>query len=136
MTWTEGSGYIPIVLEDAKVGNSIKMAIENAEGMSGIESNILCMGKMVKLGWHFQFGDYGNIMEATQPGGAHTFKVDLGSDDILRLPHNTRQGQDSAPLPAIPAAINTLQKHQWRCIARRRMAKLSGALSPDMASTS
>ena len=99
-----------MVLEDPKTGNSIKMDIENAEAMSGIQSNILCMGKMVKLGWHFQFGDYGNIMEATQPGGAHTFKVDLGSDDILRLPHNIRQGQDSAPLPVIPASINALRR--------------------------
>ena len=42
-TWTEGSGYIPMVLEDPKTGNSIKMDIENAEAMSGIQSNIRCM---------------------------------------------------------------------------------------------
>ena len=49
-TWTECSGYIPVALEDPRTGISIKMDIENVEATSGIQSNILCMEKMVKLG--------------------------------------------------------------------------------------
>ena len=109
-TWTEGSGYIPIVMEDPATGNTIKHDIANAEAMSGIQSNILCMGKLVRLGWQFHFSGYGDTMEAVEPGGAHTFKVDLGSDEILRLPHGIRTGKDAAPLPIIPASVNTLKR--------------------------
>ena len=37
-----------------------------------------------------------------------SFAVDLGPDNILRLPHSIRKGADSSPLPVIPAAVNTL----------------------------
>ena len=46
---TEGSSYIPIVLQDPKTGNNVKLDIENAEAMSNIQSNIICMGKCPDL---------------------------------------------------------------------------------------
>ena len=49
-------------------------------------------------------------MDAVEPGGAHTFTVDLGPDDILLLPHGIRAGADSTQLPVIPAAVNTLRR--------------------------
>ena len=40
--------------------------IENAEAMSNIQSNILYMGKMTRLGWKFVFGDRGQQMDAVE----------------------------------------------------------------------
>ena len=70
------------------------------------------MGKMTRLGWKFVFGEHGQQMDAVEPGGAHTFTVDLGPDDTLRLPHGIRAcaGADSTQLPVILAAVNTLRR--------------------------
>ena len=36
---------------------------------------------------------------------SHTIKVDLGTDDILRVPHTIRSGPQSKPLPKLPSAV-------------------------------
>ena len=38
---------------------------------------------------------------AVTPDKRSRFRVELGDDDILRLPHELRSGKQAAPLPAI-----------------------------------
>lgn len=120
--WTEGNGYIPTYMEDAITGGTFKHDFDNVDLMSnGLVSNILSMGKLIREGWEFHMSDRGKKCYALTPGGAHQVEVDLGSDDILRICHSTRDGKERAPLPTQPeeaAWINTIKKSAGNASSR------------------
>ena len=43
------------------------------------------------------------------PGGANKVRVELGDDDIVRLPNEIRSGHNSKPLPKLNS-INALRR--------------------------
>jgi hypothetical protein len=43
-------------------------------------------------------------MDLTDPTGTYTVRLELGMDDIVRLPHMVRTGKHQASLPSTPAA--------------------------------
>ena len=100
-TWTQGNGYLPIQLTDMNSNAKISMDLDDADKLSGVSCPILSMGKLVKRGWKILLEGPNESM-AVAPDGQHRFKVELGDDDIFRLPHKIREGSNAAPLPPIP----------------------------------
>jgi hypothetical protein len=106
MAWTDGNGYLPLKLHEARSDKSISLDLYDADKFDGIEP-ILSMGKMIRLGWKFYFEGASNCY-AVAPDGLSKFMVELGDDDVIRLPHDVRDGAKALPIPATPATSNVL----------------------------
>ena len=106
MAWTDGNGYLPLKLHEARSDKSISLDLYDADKFDGIEP-ILSMGKMIRLGWKFYFEGTSNCY-AVAPDGLSKFMVELGDDDVIRLPHDVRDGAKALPIPATPATSNVL----------------------------
>jgi hypothetical protein len=102
--WTEGNGYLPLELHEARSDKPISMDLYDADKFNGIEP-ILSMGKMIRLNWTFHFESASNCY-AVAPDGLSKFLVDLCDDDVIRLPHDIRGGARAVPLPHTPATSN------------------------------
>lgn len=99
--WTEGNGYLPLEIIDQYTGETVKIDVNDVERLSNVVSPILSMGKLIRRGFDFHFTDNGEQMLMLTPNKAHKVIVELGPDDIIRLPNNLRTGRDSNPLPQI-----------------------------------
>ena len=110
--WTEGNGYLPITILDHNSNSTAIVDIWDTDLMSSdLVTQILSMGKLLRLGWSFQFSDCGKECWAFTPGNAHKVQVLLGTDDILRIPHTIRNGMDSIPMHELPTSnINALRR--------------------------
>ena len=97
-TWTQGSGYLPLVMKDANSDANVSIDITDADKLDCVVCPILSMGKMLRIGYSFELSDP-KEMWAVSPDGQHRFRIELGDDDILRLPHDLRTGKDARPLP-------------------------------------
>ena len=95
--WTDGCGYLPIEVMDADSDDVLKIDIQDAHQCKAVITPILSMGRLIRAGWTFHL-ELGQLY-ATTPGGENTLTVELGDDNILRLPHTTRTGADAKPLP-------------------------------------
>ena len=95
--WTDGCGYLPIEVVDASTDEPVRIDIKDAHQCKAVSTPILSMGKLVRAGWTFHLEL--NQLFASTPGGAQTLPVELGDDDIIRLPHTTRSGSAQGPLP-------------------------------------
>ena len=96
--WTDGSGYLPLQFTDEGSGEVFKYDLPQADSMQ-VKNNIFCMDKLLCLRWDFHFTDGGEQCIGISPCRTFTVRVQLGSDDIPRMPHDVRAGRDSAPLP-------------------------------------
>ena len=63
------------------------------------------MGKLIRAGWDFRLNNQN--LEATIPSG-HQVKLNLNSQDVLMMPHETRTGEDAFPLTGAPTSMNTI----------------------------
>ena len=88
-------------------GSIVACDIECVDSISNLLHPILSMGKLIRQGFDFFLGDKGTDMYATSPGGAYTVKLELGLDDIVRIPHTIRKGRQRERVPITPAAVNT-----------------------------
>ena len=95
----------------------------DSDKFSTVALDIMSLGKLMRANWSFCVESADSLVAVTtdkQP----RFKVALGDDDILRLPHDMRSGRQSAPLPEIlrqkahvlsakcaPEALNALLLH-------------------------
>jgi len=100
VAWTQGMGYLPLQLHDENTGESFPMDMDGVDKLEEVVSPVLSMGKLLRLGWTFTFGDFGREMYAVTPSGAHKIRCELGTDDVIRIPHEMRTGSDTAKLPA------------------------------------
>jgi hypothetical protein len=98
--WTEGCGYLPVEFLQRETGGTVAYDVDCVDHMSNLMHPILSLGKLVRQGFSFYVGDYGRDMYAVAPGSSYTIKLELGVDDILRIPHSVRTGSASAPLPS------------------------------------
>ena len=75
----------------------------NVDLMHGLMSNLLSMGKLMRMGWEFHFTDSGCNCWAAVPGAQIKVAVELGDDDIVRLPHSIcmRSGKSAQPVPVL-----------------------------------
>lgn len=96
--WTQGNGYLPLQFYDAQSNVNVSVDIPNSDKLDNLASPVLSLGKLLRDGYSFTFDDPEHLY-AYAPGGAHKFLVELGRDDILRLPHEIRTGSSSRPLP-------------------------------------
>ena len=85
------------------------MDIGDVDILDTVSSPILSLGKLLRAGFDFHFSENGKDCYATSPGGAHKFAVELGDDDILRLPHEIRHGNDADLLP-VPARVTAVRR--------------------------
>ena len=105
MQWTKGNGYLPIAFTDDYTGGSIPMDVWDSDLMDDkLVTQILSLGKLLRSGWQFHLTGDAQDCYGLTPGGAHKVNVDLGMDDLLRIPHSVRSGTASAPMHSIPAA--------------------------------
>jgi site-specific DNA-cytosine methylase len=114
--WTEGNGYLPLEIADEHTGQRVPIDVLDTDLMTGLASQILSLGKLLRAGWDFHFTDHGTSCHALTPGGAHKVKVELCTDDILRIKHKHRTGAERLPLPTQPTII------AWQCNTLRRSA--------------
>jgi hypothetical protein len=106
--WTEANGYLPLTFKDSVTGENAKIDIEDVDQLAVVSSRIFSMGKLIRLGYKFYFEDETDLIMIT-PGGANKVKVELGDDDIVRLPNEIRTGHNSKPLPKLNS-INALRR--------------------------
>ena len=119
--WTDGSGYLPLQFTDEDTGAVHKYDLPQVDSMQ-VKNDILCMGKLLRLHWDFHFTDGGAECIAVSPCRGFTVRIQLGSDDILRMPHGIRTGKDSVPLPNAPLG----QVEQAAVLALKRSASDAG----------
>lgn len=86
--WTEGGGYLPVQWISRESGETVAADITEVDILAQVAHPILSMGKLIRKGFDFFMGDFGNDMYATAPGGAYTVKLDIGVDDVLRIPRH------------------------------------------------
>ena len=108
VSWTNGSGYLPVDLHDEWTGESLSVDITDVDIMSSdLVSNILSLGKLLRSGFEFHLTNGGKECYAVSPGGAARIKIILGSDDILRIQHQARTGAKAIRLPTAPVKHTT-----------------------------
>ena len=95
-SWTNGQGYLPMQLYDEDSGKHFDIDLDEFHSITGNEIQIISMGKLIRKGWFFSLGM--DEMYGLTPDGRKV-RVTLGTDDILRLPHDLREGDDAEPLP-------------------------------------
>ena len=71
--------------------------------MPGIHTSLFSMGKFIRDGWEFRFGECGSQLFGITPAGIRIDLV-LGQDNLIYLPHELRSGADTARLPPVPGA--------------------------------
>ena len=106
-SWTSGNGYLPISVQDCETGVPTPIDISDVDLMSGeLMTNILSLGKLLRCGFSFQMIDADNCW-AVSPGGANRIKLQLGRDDILRMPHSIRSGSNANRIPVLALRRST-----------------------------
>jgi hypothetical protein len=115
--WTQGTGYLPLEWMTRENDTWIAHDIQSVDAMHNISSPILSMGKLIRDGFDFFLGDKGKEMYLTDPTGTYTVRLELGMDDIVRLPHMVRTGKHQASLPSTPAAAvhRVLRRYCTNC---------------------
>jgi hypothetical protein len=73
-----------------------------------VSSRIFSIGKLIRLGYKFYFEDETDLIMITS-GGANKARVELGDDDIVRLPNEIRRGHNSKTLPKLNI-VNALRR--------------------------
>ena len=78
----------------------IQLDINEVGTIMGLASEIISIGKLLRQGYEFHFTDHGKDCYGYTPGSSAKLRVELGLENIFRLPHKIREGVDSIPLPA------------------------------------
>ena len=105
--WAEGNGYLPLQLQDSVTWEKVLLDVEDVDQLSNVSSQIMSMGKLLRLKYKFYFEDENDLIMVT-PGGAHRVKVELGGDDIIRLPNTIRTEGICKPLPKLSSEASNV----------------------------
>ena len=109
--WTEGNGYKPAYMQDSITGTNFKVDFEDVDLMTkGLVSNILSLGKLLRKGWSFHLSGSEKEYYANTPGGTHRVQIELSTDAILRMYHDSRTGKERIPLPAQQGSVNSIKQ--------------------------
>ena len=122
-TWTKGRGHIPLSIYDDLTGHTVDIDITNADNVTTSRASLLSMGKLINDGWHFDLSQ-GSVYAYTPTGIRVT--LNLGSDNVLRMPRNLRTGKDAEPLP-----INTVRQSTKEQVTSEFLHKLFNHANAD-----
>ena len=101
-SWTNGNGHIPLSVYDDMSGQQVEIDIDDADHFESAAS-LLSMCKLIKTGWNFELNNE-NQYAYTPTGQRITLTME---NDVIRMPHEIRQGEEAKRLPA-PAEINNV----------------------------
>ena len=107
-SWTEGNGYIPMTLNDDLSGHDFSIDIEDADYSSETVTSLLSLCKLLRASWRFELS-LGSLYGYTPTG--HRVTLSMGNDDVLRLPHETREGDE---LRLAPQSIHVVMSNILR----------------------
>jgi hypothetical protein len=105
----------------------VSQDVQSVDVMQNLVHPILLMGSLIRSGYDFFLGDSGKDMYATIPGG-DTVRLELGVDDIVRLPHAIRTGRSKEALLVFPAARTEEAKLQSVSAISRTMKEMNGVI--------
>lgn len=83
---TSGNGHWLLNVTDAITGSAAEIRLDDADKMLGISNSLISMGKLLRLSWKFDFDGVTGAYWAYPPDTSVKIRVELGHDDILRLP--------------------------------------------------
>ena len=135
--WTKGSGYLPLEVNDQHSGTTRKLDVTDVDTLNDDQINqpIMSLGKLLRAGWTFHFADNGGDCHAITPDGATKVQVELGTDDILRLPHKLRTGDDADQLPCSLSQVNhadVSNSEHKALIVKRKVDKATAGFLHDL----
>ena len=84
MSWREGNGYLPLSVRDDRSGNNVAVDVKDVDKFDGVCA-ILSLCKLVRDGFKFYLEGVDNCF-GISPDGQTKIKLDLGIDNILRIP--------------------------------------------------
>ena len=99
--------------------------------MNGLVHPIMSMGRLIRQGYDFFLGGGGRDMYATIPGG-DTARLELGHDDLIRIPHAGRSGRDKEALSVLPAVCSQEAKSENVSAVSRTMKEVNGCTMHQM----
>ena len=91
ISWTQGTGYIPITLKDGD-GQILNLDLQDADYRDDTAFPMLSLCKLPKEDWKFHLTQ-DEPYDATPGGDKIIFFV--GNDNVLRLAHGIREGDDT-----------------------------------------
>ena len=100
--WTKRNGpkrnrYLPITFTDDLIGDIVPLDVWDSDLMDDkLVTQILSLDKPPRDGRSFHLTSDTKQCYGMSPGGAHRVNVELGNDNLLRIPHAVRTGPDSA----------------------------------------
>jgi len=116
VSWTSGSGTLPIVLKDQVTGSRVSMEIQQVDKVDSSTEPMLSLGKLLRQGVDFHFTESGSKCEATSPDGEMRFEVKLGKDDVLRIVHEVTNGDGLKPVTN-GDSCNAVSRHNDKATA-------------------
>ena len=125
-TWTKGNGYIPMTIQDDLTGDTISIDVDDADYSDEAVSSLLSLCKLIRKNWKFNL-ELGSLY-AYAPNGSR-ITLHMGDDDVLRLPHNDREGKEAEPLPNINPV--SLVKHTAQAATSTFLHRLLNHSNPD-----
>ena len=66
---TTGNGFLPVLFYDQNTGTAVKADIEDVDRMPGLNSSLLSLGKLLRAGYEFHFGEQGRDCYMLTPSG-------------------------------------------------------------------
>ena len=119
---------LPPTACDTVTGQPRSCDVWDSGKLSPVALDNLSLRKLVRANWPFYFESADNLVAMT-PDKQSRFRVGLGDDDILRLPHELRSGMQAAPLPEIlQQDLNRLQQQSQVPHAKRVPEALNALL--------
>ena len=109
-TWTQEN---PLAAHDTRTGDMQAFDLYDSDKLSTVALDILSLGTMIRAGWSFHFESTTNMI-ALPPDKQSRFAVELGKDDVVRLPHKPRTGGKASPLPEISIGASAPVMHAAR----------------------
>ena len=115
-----------MTIQDDLTGDTISIDVDDADYSDEAVSSLLSLCKLIRKNWKFNL-ELGSLY-AYAPNGSR-IALHMGDDDVLRLPHNDREGKEAEPLPNINPV--SLVKHTAQAATSTFLHRLLNHSNPD-----
>lgn len=115
-----------MTIQDDLTGDTIPIDVDDADYSDEAVSSLLSLCKLIRKNWKFNL-ELGSLY-AYAPNGSR-ITLHMGDDDVLRLPHNDREGKEAEPLPNINPV--SLVKHTAQAATSTFLHRLLNHSNPD-----
>ena len=96
-------------LQDLRDDSKAMINIGEVEHLESDVEPVLSLGKLLRKGWDFHFTDQGQNCYTTTDEGPR-INVDLGSDNLLRLPHVVRTEKPMKSISRPENPVNVVRR--------------------------